>query len=451
MPKHGVGETDSDRSRAWRAVSGMDRRSFIGLLAANSALLAGAKAQDTTPTYQVGVGYSTDPYTAASVALSASGQFPNVAGKTVVIKPNLVVPQPASSGATTDPNVVKAIVDLCIAGGATQILIIEAPLPGRNPYWGACGYSAIFTAKAYPQVQLVNLATAAYVLTPVPGGGSAYQQMWVPSIVMQPNTVFISAGKLKTHVDAVVTMSMKNLVGLASLTAYATVPPGIGLPRHDLHLRSIYQSIVDLNMVVPIQFAVIDGVWGMEGNGPVSGTPVATNVVLAGLNPVAVDRVGLNVMEFAQNSVTYLNYASQAGLGPANTGNVILLGDTYTPYPFIPPIATPLLFAPACTPNTISLSSGSFSVKIKYAIPNTCFTHAAIIQDSDVTPAVNVIQTLHAFKEVKAPGESLIWNGLDAAGNLVQPGTYYAQIQAIPSPSGSANDNYAVGRITVTA
>src|SRR5208337_11155 len=147
MCKYRDAETESSKKSTRHAVSGINRRSFIGLLAANSALLARAKAQSTSPTYQVGVGYSSDPYTAASVALSASGQFPtNLVGQTVVIKPNLVVPKPSSTGATTDPNVVKAIVDLCIAAGATQIQIIEAPLPGSpGPFWGPCGYGAIFT------------------------------------------------------------------------------------------------------------------------------------------------------------------------------------------------------------------------------------------------------------------------------------------------------------------
>ena len=449
MCKYRVDETDPRKTRARRAVSGMDRRSFIGLLGASSALLAGAKAQ-SPPTYPVGVGYSSDPYTAAWVALSASGQFPtNLAGQTVVIKPNLVIPKPSSSSATTDPHVVQAIVDLSIAAGATQILIVEAPLPGAAPFWGPCGYGAVFTKKAYPQVQLVNLVTGTYVLTPVPGGGSAYQQMWVPSVVLQPNTFFISVGKMKTHQATVVTLSMKNLVGLASEPAYAQ-PVEADLPRHDLHLRSINQSIVDLNLIRPIDFAVVDGVWGMDGEGPTTGNPVATNVVLAGLNALAVDRVGLNVMEFAQNSVTYLGYAAQAGLGPANTNNVILLGDTYTPYPFVPAITPPVLYQPVATPNTISISAGQ-SASIKYAIAASCDTLVEIIQDSDVTPSVNVIRTLHPYKMVKAPGESVTWNGKTGAGVAVAPGTYLARVQAIASPATSNIVNFAVGRITVTS
>jgi hypothetical protein len=271
--------------------------------------------------------------------------------------------------------------------------------------------------------------------------------MWIPSEVMQPNTFFISAGKLKTHLNAVATMSMKNLVGLASESAYAQ-PVDSGYPRHDLHERGIDLSIMDLNTVRPIGFAVIDGVWGMDGQGPISGMPVNTNVVLAGLNAVAVDRVGLNVMEMAQNAVTYLDYAAQAGLGPPNTKTVTLLGDTYIPYPFVPAMTPPVVFQPTASPDTISISAGQ-STTITYAIPVSCYTLAQIIRDSDTTPSVVPIRTLHSFKPVAPPGESVIWNGLNDNGVPVAPGTYLVRIQAIPSPTNQ-NLNCAVRRIMVT-
>jgi uncharacterized protein (DUF362 family) len=342
--------------------------------------------------------------------------------------------------------VVQAIVDLCLAAGAIQILIVEAALPAKPSNFGPCGYTTVF--KGYPQVQLIDLRTGTFDLVSVPGGGYAYQQMWVPSLVTQPNTFFISAGKLKTHEDTGATLSMKNLVGLASETAYAP-PIASGYPRHDLHLRGIDLSVMDLNLIWPIGFAVIDGVWGMEGQGPTAGTPVATNVVLAGLNPVAVDRVGLNVMELPQNSVTYLSYAAQAGLGPANTSNVTLLGDSYVAVPFVPATTPPVLWQPVATPNTISISAGQ-ATSIAYAIQTSCDTCVEIIQDSDVTPTVNVIRTLHNYKMVKAPGESVTWNGKTGDGVAVAPGTYLARVMAIATPT-STLINYSVGRITVTA
>ena len=422
------------------------RRSFIQLLAANSAILAAGK-QASGSSYTVGCGYGSDPYTAASVALASCGQFPSsFAGQTVVIKPNLVAALPSTSGATTDPMVVKAIVDLCLAAGATTILIVEAAPPGKPSNFDVCGYTAVF--QSYPMVQLVDLRTGTYVLTQVPGGGYAYQAMWLPSVVLAPNTYFISAGKMKTHIDAVATLSMKNLVGLASEPAYGD-PATKSLPRHDLHFRGIDLSIMDLNLVRPVNFAVIDGVWGMEGQGPVHGTPVATDVVLAGINPVAVDRVALNVMEIPQTTVTYLGYAAGAGLGPADTSDVTVMGDSYIPYPFTAANTPPVLLQPVASPNTISLAAGA-RTKITYRIDSTCYTRAEIIQDSDSTPAIILVRTLHNFTQVAAPGESVIWNGKDNTGAPVAPGTYLARIQARYTTSGPLI-NYAVGRVTVTA
>jgi hypothetical protein len=216
-----------------------------------------------------------------------------------------------------------------------------------------------------------------------------------------------------------------------------------------LHERGIDLSIMDLNLVRPIGFAVIDGVWGMEGQGPLHGTPVATNVVLAGLNPVAVDRVALNVMEIPQNAVTYLNYAAQAGLGPPNTRKVTLLGNTYIPHRFVRAKTAPVLLQPVAAPGTISISAGQ-STSIAYQIKTSCYTSAQIVQDTDVTPGVVPVRTLHDFVKVAAPGETVTWNGLDDSGAPVEPGIYLARIQAAAAPASQLID-YAVGRITVTS
>jgi hypothetical protein len=198
-----------------------------------------------------------------------------------------------------------------------------------------------------------------------------------------------------------------------------------------------------------VDFAVIDGVWAMEGQGPLKGTPVATDVVLAGLNRVAVDRVALNVMEISQDAVVYLTYAAQAGLGPRDTNNVSLLGDAYVPYPFVPAKTAPILWQPAASPSTISISAGE-STTITYRLGSTCYTLAEVIQDSDATPGVSSVRTLHSFEQVHTPGESVVWNGRDDAGSAVSPGLYLARVRARTTPT-SQPINCAVGRITVKA
>jgi hypothetical protein len=99
-------------------------------------------------------------------------------------------------------------------------------------------------------------------------------------------------------------------------------------------------------------------------------------------------------------------------------------------------------------PNTISISAGQSTV-ITYQLRTSCYTLAQIIQDSDITPGVVPVRTIHAFTPVSTPGESVVWNGLDNSGAAVAPGTYLVQIQAATSPTTKLI-SYSVGRITVT-
>jgi flagellar hook assembly protein FlgD len=101
------------------------------------------------------------------------------------------------------------------------------------------------------------------------------------------------------------------------------------------------------------------------------------------------------------------------------------------------------------SPGTISISKGQ-STDIAYKIKPACYTSVTIIQDSDETPTVVPVRTLHGFKRVAVPGETVTWNGLDDAGAPVAPGTYLAQVQATAA-TGNQLINYAVGRIAVTS
>src|SRR6185503_2088777 len=130
------------------------------------------------------------------------------------------------------------------------------------------------------------------------------------------------------------------------------------LARQDCHSRGADLTVMDLNLIRPIDFAVIDGIWGMEGQGPILGTPVASNVVLAGVNPVAVDRIGLHVMKIPQTSVAHLAYAGQRGLGPVNLSNIRLHGDSLIQIPFTRAVNGPMVWKPQADPVSISLSAG---------------------------------------------------------------------------------------------
>ena len=123
------------------------RRPFLGMMAAGvagllagpqTALAAGVRPWAGTSPYQVGVGNSSDPYAATQRAVAASGAWPPVslASRTVVIKPNLVIARPATTGATTDPQVVRALVDLALCSWRRQ----DSDCRGRHwPDAAVCG------------------------------------------------------------------------------------------------------------------------------------------------------------------------------------------------------------------------------------------------------------------------------------------------------------------------
>ena len=95
---------------------------------------------------------------------------------------------------------------------------------------------------------------------------------------------------------------MKNLFG---------VMPGVvyGWPKNVLHFAGIEPSILDINATVRPNFAIIDGIVGMDGDGPIMGDPVASGVVVLGRSAVAVDATACRVMGIDPAKVGYLRTA----------------------------------------------------------------------------------------------------------------------------------------------
>jgi uncharacterized protein (DUF362 family) len=378
----------------------------------------------------VGVGKWQDPYIATMRALEASMGWPQVDGKKVIIKPNLVNSQTAETGVTTDPQVVRAMVDVALQTGAAEVFIVEQGFSGAN--FSSCGYG--FFQNYDPRVRLVDLTNEPVSLAPVPGG-MVYREMYLPSLLLGEDVFFVSVAKLKTHSTAHATLSMKNLVGIAPIHTYRYPQDEWRLAIHD---RGIHQAIVDLNLCRPVDFALVDGVVAMEGNGPAAGSPVSLGMVLAGKNAVAVDRVCLDAAALPQGGVLHLTYASKKGLGPATMDEIELLGDPYTPVPFkwpqgLPPLqcyptVSPMIFAPK--------RGGKATIK-DLLLPYNCLRKVEVVLTSDVKPAEVTVVRLLSDWQARAPGiETLTWDGRDDNGAVVSPGLYTVRINAKYDDSG---------------
>ncbi len=420
----------------------MDRRTFLRgtqvfLLASGFARRADAAA------YRVGVGRESDPYGATVRAIDSCGQWPaaSVFGKKVVIKPNLVSARTADSGITTDPEVVRAVVDRALANGASEVVIVEASPQGA--LFGPCGYNGF--ASYDPRVRLMDLNSRPPVLAPVPSR-MAYQAIYVDEEVLGPDVFFISVGKLKTHGDSVATLSMKNLFGLPAVDRYISFPP---IGRFAMHDRSLHQTVVDLCTLRPVHFAVIDGIVGMEGKGPIGGTPVRMDTVIAGLNACAVDRVSLAAMQIPQHGVKHLDYAASRGMGPMEMSEIDVAGDALAPRAFQLPPVPPIVEYPRVFPSTF-VPTANQSVQIFLWYAQTYVRKLEVLRVHENSTAVELIRTLSPYRGQAAGFERAVWDGRADDGSYAAPGRYMVHAKAFHvSLQGRPGD--VVGWVTVGA
>ena len=225
----------------------------------------------------------------------------NVRGRSVLLKPNLVEFEPESS-INTNPLLVHAAFEAFRAMGAASVLIAEGPGHRRNTLdlADAAGYFKIVPGFEDLFVDL-NLDDVTRIR---PNRQfSRLEKLYLPHTALGAD-LLVSMAKMKTHHWTGATLSMKNLFG--------TVPSGIyGWPKNVLHWAGIEECIADLHAAFPRQFAIVDGVVGMEGNGPIQGTPKRAGVLVAGRDPVSVDATCCRIMQIDPYKIGYL----RLGLG----------------------------------------------------------------------------------------------------------------------------------------
>jgi uncharacterized protein (DUF362 family) len=147
--------------------------------------------------------------------------------------------------------------------------------------------------------------------------------------MLDPEAFIICSTCMKAHDVVVATLSVKNMAVGAPLKS----PPGAASRWSDKRLYHVGPHLANYNILATAQVlqpywgvTVIDGFEGMEGNGPMSGTPVPSRVAIASTDYVAADRVGVECMGLDPNWVGYLQYCGQAGLGNYDLAKIDLLG-----------------------------------------------------------------------------------------------------------------------------
>ena len=251
---------------------------------------------------------------AVRTAVHLAGGLPDVVkpGALVLLKPN-VLAQPVSlhSGATTNPDVVRAMADLVIELGARPV-IAESAAFGVN------------TELAYRDAGFWELREAGYEVvdlkrTPVAkvrvDHGRIIEEVKTFELVTRADAI-VSLPVMKTHDQMEITLSLKNCKGLVADSM-----------KRQLHRDGVYQGVLDVVSALRPAFTLIDGTWCQEGLGPVYGRPIQMNLLLASRDLVAADAVAGAIMGFTLDEVLLTRYAGDRGLGCADLASIEVMGE----------------------------------------------------------------------------------------------------------------------------
>ena len=262
--------------------------------------------------------YQLDVANAITRGIAELGVSPQeLKGKRILLKPNLVETASGAPHINTHPLVLRGAIEAFLRHGASSVMVAEGPGHRRDTLavYEESGLADVLTEDHIPFHDL-NYITG-YDL-PNAGRQSRLKTLTFPGLFKEVDWV-VSVAKMKTHHWAGVTLSMKNLFG---------VMPGIyyGWPKNVLHHVGIENSILDINATLKPHFAIVDGIVGMEGDGPIMGDPKRVGVLVMGRNLAAVDATCCRIMGIDPYQVSYLERADN-WLGPVSEGAIEQRGE----------------------------------------------------------------------------------------------------------------------------
>lgn len=226
----------------------------------------------------------------------------------VLIKVNFITTKTWETGATTDPIVVEAIIHK-LKELPIEVLVVESDstMTNATKAFRVTGMAKMCELNGVEWINLRKLKDKVDIQIPK---SETLNKITVPRIVTE--SAIISAAKMKTHGDTKVTLGMKNMFGL--------LPDKF---KAKYHARGISKVILDINTVIKPALTVVDGFIAMEGRGPVSGTPIQMETIIAGRDTVATDATAARVMGFDPNSISHIRKAGEKGLGKVNDIQII--------------------------------------------------------------------------------------------------------------------------------
>jgi uncharacterized protein (DUF362 family) len=230
-------------------------------------------------------------------------------GADVIIKPNICTAYHGPEYATTtNPQVVAALVTMCLGAGAKRVRVMDLPFGGAPQ--ASYAVSGIEEAVKAAGGQMEVMKPMRYREVEIPQG-RVLKKWKVYGDILDADTV-INVPIAKNHGSATLTLSMKNLMGVVE-------------NRNGMHSRGLHQSIADLNTVVRPQLTIIDANRILLRNGPTGGNlddVKQMDTVIASADPVAADSYAATLFGMTGRDIDYIRFGAEMGLGQMDLGAI---------------------------------------------------------------------------------------------------------------------------------
>lgn len=253
-------------------------------------------------------------------------------GHKVVIKPNILADQPPEKAVTTDYRLVGAVIDWLLAHGIAKENLLVGESSG--------GMGREHTRRAFEKSRIAEACDQRGVRW-APFENTTLERVDLPegemlshlhlSQELRAADLIVNMPKIKTHGQMVATLSIKNMFG----SLVKSTKPRMHARFPDF--SDFGNALVDIFSASRPQLTIMDGIVGLEGNGPgAAGTPVSLGLVLAGTDPVALDATCSRIMDIEPDLVYTTVHAARRGLGTMDLDKIEVdgppLGELVRPF-----------------------------------------------------------------------------------------------------------------------
>jgi uncharacterized protein (DUF362 family)/ferredoxin len=232
-------------------------------------------------------------------------------GDKVLLKPNFLNPKKSSTGCTTSPAVIEAVVKAVLKQGAIPIIGESSPVSfDTDLTFKRLGIDKIARRHRISLIDL-NKYSSRIVKVKEP---LRMKRIRVSDMVFEVDKI-INLPVMKTHSLTTISLGMKNLMGC--------VP---GVEKLVLHRVGMHEAIVDLASVIKPTFTIIDAIIAMEGMGPANGKARRMNLLIGSDDLLASEIIGARIMGANPYQLKYIQLSKGKDIGEYDIEKIEVVG-----------------------------------------------------------------------------------------------------------------------------